>query len=95
MDASSNSLSHNCFSTYNNFSDFSRPHIFISDNMKLIIRRINKHFSTFILIIFYLLVIPFGKFIYIITTLSSISKKTNSYWKIYRGKEEIDLNSPY
>lgn len=61
--------------------------------VKKIITKMNLFIASILLTSFYILVIPFGKLIYIISHILSKENK-DTYWQKTENKK-LDLNSPY
>lgn len=60
--------------------------------LRMCVKKVNLYFSSVILTFFYLLIIPLGKLIFIISTYR-IRKDDHSFWK--ERKYQIDPDSPY
>ncbi|MFZ2026555.1 MAG: hypothetical protein WAV30_04690 [Microgenomates group bacterium] len=60
--------------------------------LRMCVKKVNLYFSSVILTIFYLLIIPLGKLIYLIATHRE-KKDGGSFWR--EKKYQIDPNSPY
>jgi len=61
--------------------------------MKRAIKRMNALFSSLLLILFYLFIIPFGKLIFLLNSLLQ-KKNPNTFW-LEPGEQKGDLSSPY
>lgn len=63
------------------------------DRLLWIIKKVNWLFSSLLLILFYLFIIPLGKVLYHVVLLFKKRNK-NTYWN-NPETQTVDLNSPY
>lgn len=63
------------------------------DRLRWIIKKSNWLFSSILLILFYLFIIPLGKVLYYVVLLFKKRNK-NTYWN-NPETQTVDLNSPY
>lgn len=61
--------------------------------MRWLIRWSNGVFSSLLLVLFYIFIIPFGKLMFIIIQLVS-KKNRDAYWQTPTTRE-LDIDSPY
>lgn len=63
------------------------------DNIKKIVIKLNLFIASVILVVFYIIVIPLGKIIFLIFSIFK-NKNKETYWQT-QDKQNMDLSSSY